>query len=95
MLQKLDILVSVSLRCQKENYTKNGEVNLFGLSIGPLPTEFLPPKSIETKKASPRSFTKKNVDANPLEPTLEVFQYTELQDLKKDFKHQPPLDCFN
>lgn len=48
-----------------------------------MPTEYLPQKSIETKKAPPR----KQLVRDPPETTLDVYKYTELQDLKKDFKH--------
>lgn len=53
------------------------------LTPGSLQTEYLPQKSIETKKAPPR---KQLVRDSP-ETTLDVYKYTELQDLKKYFKH--------
>ena len=53
---------------------------------GSLPTEFLPHKSIETKKALPR----RTLVRDPVEPTLDVFKYTELKNLRNDFKHIKP-----
>ncbi|XP_028419012.1 uncharacterized protein LOC114544629 [Dendronephthya gigantea] len=67
----------------KESCYKTGNKGQRRLTPGSLPTEYLPQKSIETKKAPPR---KQLVRDSP-ETTLDVYKYTELQDLKKDFKH--------
>ena len=52
---------------------------------GSLPTEFLPHKSTETKKALPRTLVR-----DPVEPTLDVFKYTQLKNLRNYFKHIKP-----
>ena len=52
----------------------------------PSQLNFLPHKSIETKKALPR----RALVRDPVEPTVDVFKYTELKNLRNDFKHIKP-----
>ena len=63
-----------------------GEKGQRRLVPGSLPTEFLPRKSIETKKALPR----RTLVRDPVEPTVDVFKYTELKNVRNDFKHIKP-----
>ena len=62
-----------------------GEKGQKRLIPGCLPTEYLPKKCIESRKVLPRRTLVR--DSSETETTLDVYKYTELSDLKKDFKH--------